>query len=428
MLKRSTALLLAILVAGSVFAQKRKHSKTSAHTSYKGLIMAGYQGWHDTPDDGANRGWGWYLDKGVFGPGNIKIDLWPELAEYPKMHPTPFKHADGSVAMLPSDQDYTTTALRFKWMKQYGIDGVFMQRFIGNTRPGYSRNHFNKVFGDALKAARKYDRAIAVMYDFSGMRDTLDIPVFEKDWKNLVDSLKITRGGNKQPYLYHNGKPLVVLWGVGFSDAGRHYTTKTVGKIVDFLQNDPVYGGCAVMLGVPTYWREFGSDTEKNPDLHALIKKVDIIHPWTVGRYNSAEAFDKYNEIEKGDIAWCNENHVDYAPTVFPGFSWHNLNARSPFDQIKRDRGNFFWKELSSAIKNGAEMIYVAMFDEVDEGTAIMKVSQDPPVGPSPFVTFEEGIPSDYYLYLAGYAGKVLKKEVPLPESIPLPKSGKSSL
>ena len=54
-------------------------------------------------------------------------------------------------------------------------------------------------------------------------------------------------------------------------------------------------------------------------------------------------------------------------------------------------------------------MIYIAMFDEVDEGTAIMKVSQDPPIGPSPFLVFEEGIPSDYYLYLTGYASRVLK-------------------
>ncbi len=31
----------------------------------------------------------------------------------------------------------------------------------------------------------------------------------------LVDSLKVTSRGNKQTYLYHNGKPLVVIWGVG---------------------------------------------------------------------------------------------------------------------------------------------------------------------------------------------------------------------
>jgi hypothetical protein len=428
MLKKLPTLMLALFAIGSVSAQS-KHSKTSAHTSYKGLLMAGYQGWHDTPDDGAGRGWGHYLQSGVFGPGNLKIDLWPELSEYPKMYSTPFSHADGSVAMLPSDHDYSTTAVRFKWMKDYGVDGVFMQRFIGNVRTkGNTRDHFNKIFGDALKAARKYNRAIAVMYDFSGMRDTVDVPLFINDWKNLVDSMKITSGGNNQPYLYHNGKPLVVLWGVGFNDSGRHYTTKTVSKIVDFLQNDPVYGHCAVMLGVPTYWREFGNDTEKNPGLHTLIKKVDIIHPWTVGRYNSIDAYmNKYNEVQKGDIAWCKANNVDYAATCFPGFSWHNLNLTSKFNAIPRERGTFFWSQLSNAIKNGSQMIYVAMFDEVDEGTAIMKVSQNPPIGPSPFVTFEEGIPSDYYLYLAGYASKVLKNKAPLPESIPLPKSAKSA-
>src|ERR1700739_3233112 len=107
-MKKFGLLLLSILTVSLANAQN-KHSHTSLFTSYKGLVMAGYQGWHDTPTDGANRGWGHYLYSGVFGPGNIKIDLWPELPEYKKMYPTPFVHTDGSVAMLPSDQDYSTT-------------------------------------------------------------------------------------------------------------------------------------------------------------------------------------------------------------------------------------------------------------------------------------------------------------------------------
>ena len=72
-------------------------------------------------------------------------------------------------------------------------------------------------------------------------------------------------------------------------------------------------------------------------------------------------------------------------------------------------------------------MIYVAMYDEVDEGTAIMKVSKNPPAGISPFVKFEEGIPSDYYLFLTGYAGQMLKKKIPFRENIPLPKNDRQS-
>jgi hypothetical protein len=136
MSKKFLLILLSLMIVISSYAKKNKHSKTAAHKSYKGLVMAGYQGWHDTPTDGANRGWGHYLQKGDFGPGNLKIDIWPELSEYKIMYPTPFFHKDSSVAMLPSDHDYATTDLRFNWMKDYGVDGVFMQRFIGNTRLG----------------------------------------------------------------------------------------------------------------------------------------------------------------------------------------------------------------------------------------------------------------------------------------------------
>ena len=67
-------------------------------------------------------------------------------------------------------------------------------------------------------------------------------------------------------------------------------------------------------------------------------------------------------------------------------------------------------------------MLYVAMFDEVDEGTAIFKISKKPPIGASTFITFEYGIPSDYYLYLSGYAGKMLRKQTPFKLDVPLPR------
>ena len=35
-----------------------KHAKSSNFTSYKGLVMAGYQGWFRAPEDEANKGWG----------------------------------------------------------------------------------------------------------------------------------------------------------------------------------------------------------------------------------------------------------------------------------------------------------------------------------------------------------------------------------
>lgn len=113
---------------------------------------------------------------------------------------------------------------------------------------------------------------------------------------------------------------------------------------------------------------------------------------------------------------------MDYVPTVFPGFSWHNLNLTAKFDTMTRNRGQFYWNQLQHAIKSGSEMIYVATYDEVDEGTAIIIVSKDPLAGKSPFLNFKHGIPSDYYLYLKGYASKMLRKEIPFSKHIPLPK------
>ena len=53
----------------------------------------------------------------------------------------------------------------------------------------------------------------------------------------------------------------------------------------------------------------------------------------------------------------------------------------------------------------------VAMFDEVDEGTAIFKCVNDVPVGQkSKFVTFE-GLPSDFYLKMVGDGTKLIHGE-----------------
>jgi hypothetical protein len=101
------------------------------------------------------------------------------------------------------------------------------------------------------------------------------------------------------------------------------------------------------------------------------------------------------------------------------------MNPRSPQNQIPRNRGQFYWKQITGAISSGAEMLYVAMFDEVDEGTAILKASKNPPVGLSNFVKYEDDIPNDYYLYLTGYAGKMLRKQIPFQDSIPPPNSKK---
>ena len=173
------------------------------------------------------------------------------------------------------------------------------------------------------------------------------------------------------------------------------------------------------MIGVLTYWRTLERDSVKDAKLHKVVRSADIISPWSVGRFGSPEAAARYAETTaKGDLAWCREQHKDFLPVVFPGFSWHNMVPRAPFDQIPRLQGRFLWAQYAALRKAGATMVYQAMFDEVDEGTAIFMCTDDPPVGESRFLTYE-GLPSDHYLRLVGQATLMVYGKAPVTEEPP---------
>ena len=403
--------LLLVIVSTGVSA-KNKHAKETVYPTYKGLVMAGYQGWF-VQENGRM-----YTD-----PAKIKIDMWPDMREYEISYPTGFRYADGSTATFFSATDKSTIDLHFKWMKQYGIDGVFMQRFFDYTRLGSQRREvFSRMLTNALEAASRYERAIAVEYDLSGLRASGEdcTPIIE-DWKYLVDSIGVTNQKGKKTHLFHNGKPLVAIWGIGFPD--RPYNIREIGllKLIDFLKNDPAYGGCSVLVGVPTYFRELGSDCVKDSLLHEIIRMADIVLPWMVGRVDEYN-YDAFKENVAKDVVWCRQNHVDYAPVVWPGFSWHNLRKDTPSNAKPRNGGSFYWKQVYNCVQSGVEMLFIAMFDEVNESTAIFKCTDNPPVSTEAVFITMEGKPSDHYLWLTGEAAKMLRREMPLSSQIPVRK------
>jgi len=403
------------------------------YPSYKGLVMAGYQGWFRTPEDGSGKGWGHYGNDGKFDFQNNTIDFWPDVSEYKKTYKTVFTFSNGENATVFSSYDKSTTDLHFKWMKEYGIDGVFMQRFFGVARANRELNKPQDIIlKNALQAANENNRAIAVMYDLSGLKSKgEDCSAIIEDWKMLVDQLKITNQGKNQNYLFHNGKPLVAIWGVGFPD--RPYETRKIGinVLIDFLKNDPVYGGCSVLLGVPTYFRELNKDCLPDPYLHEIIASVDIVMPWMVQRFTPLvhNIKDHLRDHIIQDIKWTKEHSIDYVPVICPGFSWRNLSLTKPelarytaYDAIPRLGGKFYWDQMTASIEAGAKMIYVAMFDEIDEGTAIFKVSNTPPNSDKAHFVGNDGLPSDQYLWLTGQGAKMLRKEMPLQQEIPIRK------
>ncbi|HUB66463.1 MAG TPA: glycoside hydrolase family 71/99-like protein [Candidatus Methylacidiphilales bacterium] len=383
-------------------------------STLNGKVMCGYQGWFLTEGDGSGAGWVHYGHDQEFKPGDCTVDLWPDMSEASpgECYPTPFHFANGRTATLFSSYNAKTVNRHFKWMADYGIDGVFLQRFGTELRSPGQYDHLDAILDNVRRGANAHGRTWAVMYDLSGLDQGEIDSIIIKDWKRLVDRMEVTQDPS---YQMQNGKPVVAVWGVGF-DEHRNYTLDECARLIDFLKNDPQYGGNCVMLGVPYGWRDQNRDAVQDPQLHDVIIQANIVSPWTVGRYKTIDQFNKtIEEFAGADLTWCRQNKLGYMPVIFPGFRWHNLmiyrGQSPPFGDIDRVKGAFFKAQGNGLIALGVNMLYIAMFDEIDEGTAIFKCTNNPPVGASEFGSFD-GMPSDTYLRIAGEFSGELKGKI----------------
>ncbi|MDF1658166.1 MAG: glycoside hydrolase family 71/99-like protein [Verrucomicrobiales bacterium] len=381
-----------------------------------GRVVTGYQGWFRAEGDGSGMGFHHYEKRQRFEPGHCTIDLWPDLSEFDEdeKFPTPFRHADGSVAHVFSSIHPKTVDRHFQWMADYGIDGAFVQRFA--THGARERRNWQslKWENEKLKlcrdAAMKHNRSWVLMYDLSGLKDD-DFTRLAEDWKNLRRKMQLGTDPNDSAYLHLDGKPLVAIWGVGFGD-DREYSLEKAEWFIRLLKHNPEWGGMSIMLGVPYFWREQSRDATDHERLHEVLKLADIISPWSVGRYRGKPGeMAEVTAQQAADRDWCEPKGIKTLPVLFPGFSWKNLYGEDE-EGIPREKGKFLWKQFQATAASGNNSAYVAMFDEIDEGTAIFKCTNDPPTGASQFGSYE-GLPSDHYLWLTGEGGRLLRGEVP---------------
>jgi hypothetical protein len=234
------------------------------------------------------------------------------------------------------------------------------------------------------------------------------------DWKFLCDKVKVREDSR---YLHHQGKPVVLLWGLGFKD--RPWSPEQGEELINFFKNDPKYGGVYLIGGIDPHWRTLTGASRTDPGWNKVYRMFDSISPWDAGRYRDNRTMDVVRtNCWEGDLAELKPLKIGYMPTAFPGFSWDNLVRKSPGSTtIPRQKGEFYWRQFAIFRQLGIRTVFVGMFDEVNEGTAIYKVANQTPVGQN-FVTLEN-MPTDWYLHLTGAATKMIRNESALSMTIP---------
>ncbi len=375
-------------------------------TTLHGKVLCGYQGWFRCAGDGTDEGWfHWSRQRDQVTPESLTVEMWPDTREYSseELFDVPaLTDASGRPAKLFSSVHPKTIDRHFHWMKEYGIDGIFLQRFLVTMH----RPSFDSVLSNVRSSAETHGRTYAICYDMTGADPNRISSMLEKDWTELTTVKKLTQD---PMYLHHNGKPVVFVWGF-FHD---RFSAEVAHRIIDVFRQD---GSTEVTLvgGCEWPWR-----TVEDPEWARAFRRLDVISPWNVGNYelrdNSKVAATHYWDA---DLQETGRHNIDYMPVIYPGFSWTNLQGKgSEKATIPRRRGAFFTEQFQAVSDRGIAMAYVAMFDEVDEGTAVFKVSNQPPQ--NAFFQTLEGLPEDTYLKLTGEGTANLRRRVRAKSSRP---------
>jgi hypothetical protein len=390
------------------------------NTTYEGKVMFGYQGWYGHPDDESAYPDYWHWgDISVISTDYRDVEMYPDLREYcsDEKYPTAYTFADNSISPVFSSGNRHSIMRHIKWVRDYNVDGVFVQRFISEVSSEEGFKQFrDDVTTSVMEASQLYGRIFAIMYD--GVSDAVED--IKEDWMHLVDDLGIC---DSPSYLHHDGRPLVALWGFTFDESA---TVDQLVELIDWFHNTAdVKYRASVKLGLNDNWFNLSQDW-----LDAFAN-VEVISPWSVGRYSNQQSYNNYlsNQLFPGK-SWCESRGILYVPVIWPGFSWYNLyDATTPKNQIPRDGGNFYWMQSYGAVNADAQTIYIAMLDEMDEATVMFKTAEDADQSPAQGYWLDlddDGyiLPSDWYLRCAGKTAETLRGNITNSSSLGTPNEG----
>ena len=368
-----------------------------------GKVTVGYQGWFAATGDGSPINAWWHWSQNWAQPPsttNSGIKSWPDVRDYTSTFQTAFANLNnGQQAKLFSSFTDQTVNTHFLWMQQNGIDAAALQRFNPTGGEGPVRD---AITAKVRAAAETYGRKFYIMYDVSGWTNMQS--EIKTDWTNKMQAYT-----SSSAYAKQNGKPVVCIWGFGFSDNNHPWTADVCLDVVNWFKSQ----GCYVIGGVPREWRTGvgGSRAGYLGVYHAF----NMLSPWLIGAVgNLSDADNIYNNFMVPDQADCSSNNIDYQPCVLPGdLSLH-----------QRLHGDLMWHMFYNAVKTGVQGIYISMFDEYNEGNQIAKTAESAswvPAGAGFITLDEDGVAcsADYYLRLTGDGDRMLKGQIALTATRP---------
>jgi len=272
----------------------------------------------------------------------------------------------------------------------------------------------DRVIQNVMNASVTYGRVWCLEYDISGCTDANVYDKLTQDWTYLNNTWNIK---NHSRYLNHGGKPVIAIWGFGYPD--RPGTPAIAQSVIDWFKAQ----GCWVIGGVPGGWRtQDPGDTKQDPAWNGVFRSFNTITPWTVGAYTDANGINwwKTNKITP-DLTECNSRGIHYMATMWPRFGWDNMNHYScGTSDISPRGGQHLWDQIYRWKQAGVQTQFLAMFDEYDESTAIMKLTDNIPTGQQCCFWNTQGYGEDWYLRLANQASKMQRGEIALSATIPI--------
>jgi hypothetical protein len=401
-----------------------------------GKFVMGFMGWYMCPGDGRpNGGWVHWFARDRPDADHAQFDILPDTSELTPSERclTSLHTSDGRPIHLFSDENPQTVLRQFQWMRQYGIESVALQRFVKGAAPNYpaaSRAALDHILDNVRNAAEKTGLAFFIMYDIAGADPSNWATALATDWQRLLD-----RGLASSPmYQRHRGHPVLEIAGTGSSSRPGE-PDETFALLQTLRTESQNFGGVTLIGAVATGWRTRDHDAKRDARWTRVYHSFDVLSPWTGGRYKDAESFNRFlHQWTMPDIAEAKREGIEYMPVVFPGTSAHNIthvrNEERPMNAIPRQCGQFLWMQAAAYVRAGPRMLFGAMFDYVEEGTALFKLVANPANIPAqasflPLDGVECTVPNDWYLKVSNKIADLVHGKIAptqqLPLALPLP-------